>query len=150
MCRPKHVEELRSSGIINSTTRSHLVGSFYEIFITMHGSMNIKNTAELTRSAPGITRFVLFLCMSFHCQALYSLPDLDNSLCIQWEAECRIQERNDVGNVFVSALIERILLSNKGHEALNVYCVYIIQLFCYFIVHNLLNTLRTGDADLRF
>jgi len=41
VCRPKHVEQLRNTGIINSTTRLHLVGSFYEIYITMHGSMNI-------------------------------------------------------------------------------------------------------------
>ena len=39
---PKHVKQLRNTGIINSTTRLHLVGSFYEIYITMHGSMNIK------------------------------------------------------------------------------------------------------------
>ena len=42
VCIPKHVEQLRNTGIINSTTRLHLVGSFYEIYITMHGSMNIK------------------------------------------------------------------------------------------------------------
>jgi len=41
-CRPKNVEQLRNIAIINSTTRSHLVGSFYEIYITMDGSMNIK------------------------------------------------------------------------------------------------------------
>jgi hypothetical protein len=29
---PKHVEQLKNIGIINSTTRSHLVGSFYEIY----------------------------------------------------------------------------------------------------------------------
>ena len=63
--------------------------------------------------------------------SLYSLPDLDNSLCVQLEAGCRIQERNDVGNVFVLALIERILLSNKDHGELNVYCIYdtVILLF---------------------
>jgi hypothetical protein len=49
--RPKHAEQLRKIGIINSTTRLHLVGSFYEIYITMHGSMSIKlrsqhNTVE--------------------------------------------------------------------------------------------------------
>ena len=33
MCRPKHAEQLRNTGIINSTTRSHLVGSFYEILV---------------------------------------------------------------------------------------------------------------------
>ena len=33
MCRPKHVEQLRNIGIINFPTRSHLVGSFYEIYI---------------------------------------------------------------------------------------------------------------------
>jgi hypothetical protein len=42
VCRPKHVEQLRNSGIINSTTQSHIVDSFYEIYFTMHGSMNIK------------------------------------------------------------------------------------------------------------
>ena len=41
MCRPKRVEQLRNNGIINSNTRLRLVGSFYEIYITMHGSMNI-------------------------------------------------------------------------------------------------------------
>jgi hypothetical protein len=40
--RPKLVEQLRNIGIINSTTRLYLVGSFYEIYVTMHGSMNIK------------------------------------------------------------------------------------------------------------
>jgi hypothetical protein len=35
-------EGLRDIGIINSTTRLHYVGSFYEIYITMHGSMDIK------------------------------------------------------------------------------------------------------------
>jgi hypothetical protein len=43
VCRPKHVEQLRNIGIINSTTRSHFVGSVYEIYVTMHGSMNIKH-----------------------------------------------------------------------------------------------------------
>jgi len=42
VCRPKHVQQLRNTGIINSTTRLHLVGSFYEFYITMNGSMNIK------------------------------------------------------------------------------------------------------------
>jgi hypothetical protein len=39
--RPKHVEQLRNTGRINSTTGLHLVGSFYEIYITMPGSKNI-------------------------------------------------------------------------------------------------------------
>jgi len=42
VCHPKYVGRLRNNGIINSVTRLHLVGSFYEIYITMHGSMNIK------------------------------------------------------------------------------------------------------------
>jgi len=46
VCRPKHVEQLRNTGIINSTTRLHLVGSFYVIYITMHGSMNINNVMD--------------------------------------------------------------------------------------------------------
>jgi hypothetical protein len=40
MCRPKHVEQLRNIGIINSTTRSHLVGSFCKIYVTTHGSLH--------------------------------------------------------------------------------------------------------------
>jgi hypothetical protein len=31
-CCPKPVEQLRNIGIINSTTQTHLVGSFYDIF----------------------------------------------------------------------------------------------------------------------
>jgi len=31
VCRWKHVEQLRNIGIINSTTRSHVVGYFYTI-----------------------------------------------------------------------------------------------------------------------
>jgi hypothetical protein len=46
VCRPKHVEQLRNIGIINSTTQSHLIGSSYEIYITMHGSMNIKTDRQ--------------------------------------------------------------------------------------------------------
>ena len=42
MCRSKHVQQLRNIGIINYTTRSHLVGYFYKIYIMMYGSMNIK------------------------------------------------------------------------------------------------------------
>jgi hypothetical protein len=46
VCRPKHVEQLRNIGIINPTTRSHFVGSFYEIYVRMDGSMNIRLTAH--------------------------------------------------------------------------------------------------------
>jgi len=42
VCRSKHVEQLRNTGIINSTTRSHLVGYFYKICIMMQGSMNTR------------------------------------------------------------------------------------------------------------
>jgi len=40
VCRPKHVEQLRNNGIISSTARLHLVGSFYEIFA--HGYITQK------------------------------------------------------------------------------------------------------------
>jgi len=33
VCRSKHVEQLSNNGIINSTTRSHLVGYFYKTFV---------------------------------------------------------------------------------------------------------------------
>jgi len=31
MCRPKHVEQLKNTGIVTSTTWLHLVGSFYVV-----------------------------------------------------------------------------------------------------------------------
>jgi len=45
MYSPKHVEQLRNIGIINPTTRLHLVGSFYETkhftsFLSRAGSAN--------------------------------------------------------------------------------------------------------------
>ena len=67
VCRPKHVEQLRNIGVINSTTRLHLVGSFYEIYITMHGSMNIKRITRFIYSKffhPACSR--LFLKLSSH------------------------------------------------------------------------------------
>jgi hypothetical protein len=38
---PENIEQFRNIGIIIYPTMSHLVGSFYEIYITMHESMNI-------------------------------------------------------------------------------------------------------------
>ena len=37
MCRPKHVEQLRNTGIINSTTQLHLLVTFYETDICRLG-----------------------------------------------------------------------------------------------------------------
>jgi len=45
--------------IINSTTRLHLVGSFYEIYITMHGSMNIKSKSSLKYSTGSSNKMTL-------------------------------------------------------------------------------------------
>ena len=61
MCSPKHVRQLRKIGIINSTTRLHLVDSFYEVYITMHGSMNIKFMYHKT------SHFIVFIsrCLRF-------------------------------------------------------------------------------------
>jgi hypothetical protein len=36
VCRPKRVEQLRNTEIINSTTRSHLVVSLYENILKFH------------------------------------------------------------------------------------------------------------------
>ena len=49
----KHFEQLRNTGIINSATRSHLVGYFYTICIMLDVSMNNINT---TRSLFHIVR----------------------------------------------------------------------------------------------
>jgi len=45
--RPKHVEQLRNTGIINSTTRSHLVGSFYRLVWRLATGLTVR------RSNPG-------------------------------------------------------------------------------------------------
>jgi len=50
VCRSKHVEQLRNIGIINSTTRSRLVGYFYKIYIMIHGSMNSNVICDLKGS----------------------------------------------------------------------------------------------------
>jgi hypothetical protein len=48
MCCLKHVEQLRNTVIINSITWLHLVGSFYEFYIMMHRSMNIKKITSVS------------------------------------------------------------------------------------------------------
>jgi len=72
VCRPKHVEQLRNIGIINYTTQLHLVGYFYEIYITMHGSMNI--TFNLLKPTGHLMH------QQFNIQQLYALPTL--YLCV--------------------------------------------------------------------
>ena len=67
MCHPKHVEQLRNIGIVNSTTRLHLVGSFYKIYITMHGSMNINSTASYSYSLIHVC-LKLTLCVELFCK----------------------------------------------------------------------------------
>jgi len=43
----KHVEQLRNIGIINSTTRLHLVGSFYEFpFLELQPDQSISETSQ--------------------------------------------------------------------------------------------------------
>jgi hypothetical protein len=49
VCRSKHVEQLRNTGIISSTRRSHLVGYFYSICIMIQGSMKINFFQGLSR-----------------------------------------------------------------------------------------------------
>jgi len=46
VCRSKHVEQLINTGIINSSTRLHLVGYFCMICSMMHGSTHIKFIKE--------------------------------------------------------------------------------------------------------
>ena len=53
MCRPKHVEQLRNTGIINSTTRLHLVGSFYEILLKVSIVLLIRECVGFTGHVDG-------------------------------------------------------------------------------------------------
>jgi hypothetical protein len=91
VCRPKHVEQLRNIGIINSTTRLHLVGSFYEIslgiirivkfFSTFFFDFreNVKiiflNMIFAQRHIADLAVLVIFLIRMFHYCSL--LPDFD-------------------------------------------------------------------------
>jgi len=54
LCRPKHVERLRHFGIINSTTRLHLVGSFYETIgrLTYSERERERETSPFTKIVP--------------------------------------------------------------------------------------------------
>jgi hypothetical protein len=65
-CRPKHVEQLRNIGIINSTTRLNLVSSFHEIHITMNGSMSIKFTCNVSYLTSTILQLV-YIQMIMRC-----------------------------------------------------------------------------------
>jgi len=56
------LSNLRNIGIINSTTRSHLVGYFYTIYIMMHGSMNIKLIVHVIFSFDGIVNDNFTVC----------------------------------------------------------------------------------------
>jgi hypothetical protein len=44
VCRPKHVEQLRNIGVIHSSTRVHLVGSFYERYEYLWVAMLASNS----------------------------------------------------------------------------------------------------------
>ena len=64
MFLPKHVEQLRNTGIINSTTGSHLVGSSYEIYTV--SSVNDVSAFGRKRSWPmrgANQRFVWRYCL---------------------------------------------------------------------------------------
>jgi 23S rRNA maturation mini-RNase III len=41
VCHPKHVEQLRNIGVINSITLLYLVGSFYETYVPCHEVRNV-------------------------------------------------------------------------------------------------------------
>jgi hypothetical protein len=62
---PDNVEQLRNIGIINYTTRPHLVGSFYVIFITMHGSDDIKKIICCKRAFPHFMYDVIIFLDTF-------------------------------------------------------------------------------------
>jgi hypothetical protein len=65
MCLSKHVEQLRNTGIINSTIRSHFVGYFCKIYIMMHWSMNIKSSIRFAGYLQIIWYFEIYIDL-FH------------------------------------------------------------------------------------
>jgi hypothetical protein len=69
VCRSKHVEQLRNIGIINSTTRSHLVGYFYTIITYM-----FEVSCTSSPCIPGdllLTLFLLFWSKTFTLTSFY-------------------------------------------------------------------------------
>jgi len=61
VCAPKHVEQLRNIGIINSTTRLHFIGSFYEIYIMMHDPRTSNSQSNLAKTPLAYGKNVIYI-----------------------------------------------------------------------------------------
>jgi hypothetical protein len=80
VCRSKHVEQLRNIGIINSTTRSHLVGYFYRIYILYLLTHFVDPAVELYLSYS--VKIVLW-GLKHVGVTQYSLSGVNNE-CVDW------------------------------------------------------------------
>jgi len=81
MCRPKHVEQLRNIGIINSTTRLHLIGSLYGICLWCIFLSNGKQKLLLNTNYVMSTSDACFLILMSKPESLST-----SMLCNRWEA----------------------------------------------------------------
>jgi hypothetical protein len=79
VCRPKHVEQLRNIGIINSATRLHLVGSFCEIVFILSKTGHGPHCSTLVVICVVRLLFVLFYVL-FVCKCVL-LPG-DNPIAV--------------------------------------------------------------------
>ena len=75
VCRPKHFEQLRNIGIINSTTRLHLVGSFYEFYPTTIRRwlyQNLLTCSSRSKGSMAKTTFIkAYISHRLHVSALW-------------------------------------------------------------------------------
>ena len=78
MCRPKHVEQLRNTIIINSTTRLHLVGSFYEILLDVILSFTFSLLSGLFPTGSSVKSVV---CKCYTVCATYVSSSLPTPPC---------------------------------------------------------------------
>jgi len=90
VCRSKHVEQLRNTGIINSTTRSHLVGYFckiYELYICRTLRQNLLFLNQKSLSWKEDVRIIFaWACYVTECMAskplIFPIACLDVSLLV--------------------------------------------------------------------
>jgi hypothetical protein len=89
--RPKHVEKLRNIKIINWITLLHLVDSFYEFYITKHGSMDIKfcvgKSSKTCRCIPLLVQITVMSTLRKNVQ-LFFVHFYCKSQNICWEKNC--------------------------------------------------------------
>ena len=102
MCRSKHVEQLRNTGIINSTIRLHLVGYFYKIYfrVLLYGSLQLKKITLLHARLSTVTSLLGDYCTFMAVTEKFGVHILsyrargNRKLCGSWYHNSKISVKN--------------------------------------------------------